>query len=85
MILFIIVTICIIQVFFDTTLDRYPRRSCEATFYKLMHNMFLNVNKGFKDGINFDDINESTRQLIKEEINIDGNTPLSNLYALVVS
>lgn len=50
-----------------------------------MHNMFLNVNKGFKDGINFDDINESTRQLIKEEINIDGNTPLSNPYALVVS
>lgn len=67
--------------FFDTTLAKCPRRSCEATFDRLMNNMFLNGDKGFRDGMSFDDVYEVTCQLIREEkTNMGNNTPLSNPY-----
>lgn len=42
--------------FFNTTLARCPRRSCEATFDRLMNCIWLDGNKGFKKGMDFSDI-----------------------------
>ncbi len=67
--------------FFDTTLARCPRRSCEATFDRLMKCIWLHGNKGFKEGMNFDDIDKITKKLIDEEIkNVGKKKTLSNPY-----
>jgi hypothetical protein len=67
--------------FFDTTLARCPRRSCEATFDRLMNCMWLDGSKGFKEGMSFSEIDEKTEKLIIEENENRGkNMPLSNPY-----
>lgn len=53
--------------FFDTTLAKFPRRSCEATFDRLMNCFFLDGEKGFKYGMTFSDINQLTYKLICDE------------------
>ena len=53
--------------FFDTTLGKCPRRSCEATFDRLMNCKFLDGNKGFKEGMAFDDIGRVIDGLVAEE------------------
>jgi hypothetical protein len=53
--------------FFDTTLAKYPRRSCEATFDRFMNCYFLDGEKGFKPGMTSYDINQLTYKLICEE------------------
>lgn len=53
--------------FFDTTLGRCPRRSCEATFDRLMMNKWLKGNNGFKEGMSFSDIDRLTCDLIIDE------------------
>ncbi|MCM3382140.1 hypothetical protein [Shouchella rhizosphaerae] len=37
--------------FFNSTLGRFPRRSCEATFDRLMNCFWLDSDKGFKEGM----------------------------------
>lgn len=54
--------------FFDSTLARCPRRSCESTFDKLMKCIWLNGNKGFKENMSFYDIDQLTYKLIDEEL-----------------
>lgn len=67
--------------FFDTTLARCPRRSCEATFDRLMNCICLDGSKGFKEGMNFSDIDEKTYKLIAEEDDKKGTKKaLSNPY-----
>lgn len=67
--------------FFDTTLARCPRRSCEATFDRLMNCIWLDGNKGFKEGMSFSDIGEKTYTLIAEEKQNKGKKEaLSNPY-----
>lgn len=67
--------------FFDTTLARCPRRSCEATFDRLMNCIWLDGNKGFKEGMSFSDIDEKTHTLIAEEKQNKGKKEaLSNPY-----
>lgn len=67
--------------FFDTTLARCPRRSCEATFDRLMNCIWLDGNKGFKEGMSFSDIDEKTYTLIAEEEQNKGKKEaLSNPY-----
>lgn len=67
--------------FFDTTLARCPRRSCEATFDRLMNCIWLDGNKGFKEGMSFSDIDEKTYTLITEEEQNKGKKEaLSNPY-----
>lgn len=67
--------------FFDTTLARCPRRSCEATFDRLMNCIWLDGNKGFKKGMSFSDIDEMTYKLIiEEEQNKGKKEALSNPY-----
>ena len=67
--------------FFDTTLARCPRRSCEATFDRLMNCIWLDGNKGFKEGMSFSDIDEMTYTLIAEEEQNKGKKEaLSNPY-----
>lgn len=67
--------------FFDTTLARCPRRSCEATFDRLMNCIWLDGNKGFKEGMSFSDIDEKTYTLITEEKQNKGKKEaLSNPY-----
>lgn len=67
--------------FFNTTLARCPRRSCEATFDRLMNCIWLDGNKGFKKGIDFSDIDNIVGLLIDEENrNVGMRKPLSNPY-----
>lgn len=67
--------------FFDTTLARCPRRSCEATFDRLMNCIWLDGSKGFKDGMSFSDIDKKTDKLITEENEKRGKKKvLSNPY-----
>lgn len=67
--------------FFDTTLARCPRRSCEATFDRLMNCIWLDGDKGFKEGMSFSDIDEMTYTLITEEKKRKGKKEaLSNPY-----
>ena len=53
--------------FFNTTLGRCPRRSCEATFDRLMKSIFLDGSRGFKDDMDFDDIWGVINGLVAEE------------------
>ena len=53
--------------FFHTTLGRCPRRSCEATFDRLMNCRFLDGSKGFKSNMGFGDIEAFVNPLIEEE------------------
>ena len=67
--------------YFDTTLARCPRRSCEATFDRLMNCIWLDGSKGFKAGMDFYDIGHLTSELIKEENKYKGEKrALSNPY-----
>lgn len=67
--------------FFDSTLARCPRRSCEATFDRLMNCIWLDGGKGFKDKMSFSEIDRITHKLISEETEATGtNRLLSNPY-----
>lgn len=67
--------------FFDTTLGRFPRRSCEAMFDMLMNCRFLNGEKGFNKNMSFEDISIFLSPLLTEECQaqIEGRVP-SNPY-----
>ena len=67
--------------FFDSTLARCPRRTCEATFDRLMNCIWLDGSKGFKESMSFGDIENYICNLIEEEENAKGkNKVLSNPY-----
>lgn len=67
--------------FFDTTLARYPRRSCEATFDRLMKLHWLDGSNGFKDDMSFDDIKQFVKSLLDDENNAKThNTMLADPY-----
>lgn len=67
--------------FFDTTLAKFPRRSCEATFDRLMNCIWLDGSKGFQEGMSFSDIDEITYKLIEEEFyNKGAKKSLTNPY-----
>lgn len=53
--------------FFDSSLARFPRRTCEATFDRLMKCIWLDEEKGFKENMGFSDIEKLTSILIDEE------------------
>lgn len=67
--------------FFDSAIARYPRRTCEATFDRLMNCIWLRGGNGFKRGMSFSDIDKLTQKLIKEENKCKGTKEiLSNPY-----
>lgn len=67
--------------FFDTTLAKCPRRSCEATFDRLMNCFWLDGEKGFKPDMSFSDINQLISELIYDESKKQGtNDILNNPY-----
>ncbi|MDI3075896.1 hypothetical protein QJL41_15310 [Clostridioides difficile] len=68
--------------FFDSTLARCPRRTCEATFDRLMNCIWPDDgSKGFKENMSFSDIDKLTYKLIDEEIKTKGKKIwLSNPY-----
>ena len=67
--------------FFDSTLAKCPRRTCEATFDRLMNSIWLDGDKGFKENMNFPDIDKLTYKLIEEERKTKGTKKwLSNPY-----
>lgn len=67
--------------FFDSTLARCPRRTCEATFDRLMKCTWLHGGNGFKPGMDYTDIYSITHKLIEEELLMHGqNKTLSNPY-----
>ncbi len=53
--------------FFSSTLGKFPRRSCEATFDRLMNCRFLDGSKGFKKEMSFVDIVNKISPLLDEE------------------
>ena len=53
--------------FFDSTLGICPRRTCEATFDRLMGNDFIDNTKGFIEGMSFPEIDNLTYRLILDE------------------
>ena len=53
---------------FDASLGKLPRRTCEATFDRLMNCTFLDGNKGFNSEMSFGDIQEKIKDLLEEEI-----------------
>ena len=53
--------------FFKSTIVKCPRRSCEATFDRLMNCLWLDGEKGFKQEMDFSDIDHLTCKLIEEE------------------
>lgn len=53
--------------FFKSTLSCCPRRSCEATFDRLMNCKWLQPGKGYNDSMNFNDIKMLLKNLIEEE------------------
>lgn len=59
--------------FFSSTLAKCPRRSCEATFDRLMNCRWLKGNSGFKADYNFDDVNQLLSNLFNEEQEKDIN------------
>lgn len=61
---------------FTTTIGRCPRRSCEATFDRLMMNHWLKPDKGFKPDMDFSDIDKLTCDLIIDEENKKGTKKL---------
>jgi len=62
--------------FFTTTIGRCPRRSCEATFDRLMGNHWLKADKGFKANMDFCYIDKLTCDLIIDEENKKGTKQL---------
>lgn len=67
--------------FFDSTLARCPRRTCEATFDRLMNCIWLDGSKGFKDNMSFADISKFISPLVVEEESAKGKgIILSNPY-----
>lgn len=67
--------------FFDTSLGRFPRRTCEANFDMFMNNSWLDGGNGFKEGMGFSDIDRLTYRLIAEEREKKGTRKmLSNPY-----
>ena len=70
-----------IESFFDSTLARCPRRTCEATFDRLMNCIWLDGSKGFKESMSFADISKFIFPLVVEEENAKGKgIILSNPY-----
>lgn len=69
------------KTFFDSTIARCPRRSCEATFDRLMNCLWLDDSMGFKEGMTFEEIEALTNKLIEEEYQARGSKQiLSNPY-----
>ncbi|WP_253694049.1 hypothetical protein [Weizmannia acidilactici] len=53
--------------FFDSSLGRFPRRSCEATFDRLMNVQWLDGSKGYKQEMSFKDIKTYINDLVHDE------------------
>lgn len=67
--------------FFQSTLAKCPRRTCEATFDRLMNCIWIDSSNGFKENMNFSDIDKLTYKLIDEEEKINKTKRwLSNPY-----
>lgn len=53
--------------FFNSSLGKYPRRTCEATFDRLMNCKWLKGNLGFKENMDFSEIKKKIRPLLEDE------------------
>jgi len=64
---------------FDSSIGRYPRRSCEATFERLMNAEFLDAEKGFNIGMSIEEVKAKLSPLIEDEERNEGDV-LHNPY-----
>lgn len=55
--------------FFNSTLAKCPRRTCEATFDRVMNGIWLDGYKGFNESMGFADISKFIAPLVVEEEN----------------
>lgn len=68
---------------YDSTLGKCPRRTCEATFDRLMNCHWIEPGNGFKDGMSFTDLAQVTSESIMDEnAKIGNGRMLKNRYLL---
>ena len=53
--------------FFNSNIARFPRRSCEAEFDRLFNLKWLDGEKGFEPGMNFEDIKKYINKVLRDE------------------
>lgn len=53
--------------FFDSSIARYPRRTCDVLFYAKMKCRFMYDNRGFQEGITRSEIEQLIRPLVYDE------------------
>jgi hypothetical protein len=58
--------------FFDSVIAKFPRRSCDATFDRLMNIKFLDDSNGLKKDMTFIELENYFKKLLIEEQNYDG-------------
>ena len=58
--------------FFDSVIAKFPRRSCDATYDRLMNAKFLDDSNGLKKDMTFEDLESYFDKLLVEEHNYDG-------------
>lgn len=63
---------------FDSALGKFPRRTCELLFDNTQKNKWMHGNRGFKNGMSFDEIKDHISKLIADEKN--GNKILIDPY-----
>lgn len=58
--------------FFDSSLGKFPRRTCEAIFDRFMNCMWLKDGIGFKNNMSFDEIEDYIKLILEDEESTTG-------------
>lgn len=53
--------------FFDSALGKFPRRTCELLFDNTQNNCWIHGNRGFRQGMSFDDLTLYLKDLLQNE------------------
>lgn len=64
--------------FFDSSLGKFPRRTCELIFDNTQRNRWIHCNRGFKKGMSFEELKSYLKDLLHNEI--EGKEILNNPY-----
>ena len=70
--------------FFDSSLGRFPRRTCDVLFDNKLKNIWIPAGKrGFREGMDFYEINEFIAPLELDELSKGNNEILNNPYLMI--
>lgn len=65
---------------FESALGTYPRRTCDVLFDNTMNVRWSYGNRGFKEGMNFDDIEKLIKPMLEDEMGKGENDILNDPY-----